>query len=274
MKILVLGANGQLGSDLFRLRQQAALGAELIPFLRNDLDLMDSDRILPVLMECDFDILVNATGYNRVNDAETETKKAMALNASAVGKMARACEAKKARFVHISTDFVFDGEKGSPYREADAVCPINFYGASKALGESLARQFCSQALILRTASLFGINTSRSKGNFVETILAAAKAGKTLSVIRNVVMSPTGTADLARIVFTLIEKNAAPGLYHAVNSGFASWYDFAKEILGLTGLQIKMVSVANKDFVQKAKRPAYTVLDNAKTASILGGVTPS
>lgn len=271
MKILVLGANGQLGFDLLRLGQKMSPALEWIPFARKELDLAQTEKIIPVLSDIPFDVLVNASGYNLVDDAETGTKEAMILNAVAVQKMAEVCEAKGVPFFHISTDVVFDGEKKKPYVENDFICPINVYGASKALGESLARQCCRQTFILRSASLFGIHSSAKKGNFVETIVTAAKIKKPLSVIADVVMSPTGTAALARILLALIQKEAPPGIYHAVNSGLASWYDFAGEILKQTGLETELIPVSSGEYRQKAARPSFSALNNSKTAAIVGEI---
>lgn len=271
MKILVLGANGQLGFDLLRLGRDISPTVEWIPFTRKELDLALTKKIIPVLSDISFDILVNASGYNLVNGAETGINEAMVLNAAAVQKMAEVCEAKGASFFHISTDVVFDGEKETPYVEDDSVCPINVYGASKALGEVLARQYCRQTRIARTASLFGIQASGKKGNFVETIVAAARIKKPMSVIADVVMSPTGTAALARILLSLIQKKAPPGIYHAVNSGLASWYDFAGEILKQTGLEMELIPVSSGEYRQQAARPPFSALDNSKTASIVGNI---
>lgn len=271
MKILVLGTNGQLGFDLFRLGRNCLSRIEWIPFTRKEIDLTETEKIIPILSDFAFDVLVNATGYNLVNEAETERKEAMVVNAVAVQKMAEVCEKKGSRFFHISTDAVFDGEKKKPYTENDFICPTNFYGASKALGETLARQYCQETRIVRTASLFGIHASRKKGNFVEKIVEAARAKKPLSVLEDVVMSPTGTADLARILLALIEKEAPQGIYHAVNSGSASWHDFAGEILRQTGLATELIPVTGKEYRQKAERPLFSALDNSKVASIVGKI---
>lgn len=272
MNVLVLGASGQLGSDLFRIRPTVASEFELIPLQRDQLDLMELERIASVINQYTFQTLINCTGYNRVDQAEYEPAIAMRLNAHAVRKLAELCQAKGARFVHLSTDFVYCGEQGRAYTEDQLPDPINIYGASKALGEGLAMAVCSDILVLRTASLFGVSGSRVRGgNFVESILRSARQKKCISVINDVTMSPTGTVDLAKIIFRLLQRNAPSGIYHAVNSGCATWYEFAQEILRITRHPIDLVATSCSQRVQAAKRPSNSTLNNTKVADVVGDI---
>ncbi len=171
MRILLLGATGQLGSDLVRLAVEEIAGCDITPWTRAQLDVERVDSIRGVLATRDFDVLINCTSYHKTDEVEQEAQRAFAVNARAVQVMAETCREKGARFVHMSTDYVFDGSRQSPYREDDAPAPLNVYGASKLMGEALARVAHEDTLIFRLASLFGVVGSRGKGgNFVETMI--------------------------------------------------------------------------------------------------------
>lgn len=269
MKILLVGSNGQLGSDLIRSHQEYQ-GVTIHPLTRTDLDLAQLDRILPTLEKIDFDVLINATAFNRVDAVEDDEREAFLINDEAVGLLTQAAQNKKARFVHVSSDYVFDGKADRPYREEDMTGPINRYGASKLAGEQKALQNCEQSFILRTASLFGVSGSSSKGgNFIETILSRAKSTGVVKVVNDITMSPTSTADLAHMILKLLVVKAAPGIYHAVNSGAATWFDFAREAITRSGVGAEVIPVPSSQFPTKARRPAFSVLDNSKISSLIG-----
>lgn len=272
MNVLVLGASGQLGSDLFRIHPTMASGLELIPLRREQLDLMELEAIAGVINQYAFHVLINCTGYNRVDQAEYAPATAMRLNAHAVRKLAEICHARGARFVQLSTDFVYCGEQGGSYTEIQLPDPINLYGASKAIGECMAMAACGDTLILRTASLFGVNGSWERGgNFVESILRSAQQMQSISVINDVTMSPTGTRDLAKIIFRLLQREAPSGIYHTVNSGCATWYEFAQEILRVTRHPIELVPISCAQYSHVAKRPSNSTLNNAKAAAVVGEI---
>ncbi|MBI4126441.1 MAG: dTDP-4-dehydrorhamnose reductase [Deltaproteobacteria bacterium] len=264
MKILVMGANGQLGSDLKKF--------EIIPFTRRDVDVSDFKTLHTALKSVTFDVLVNCASYNRVNDAEGHAEEAFRINASAVGEMAVACRKKRARFVHVSTDFVFDGATTKPYVESDATGPINVYGASKCMGETLARLYGGDVITLRVASLFGVAGSSGKGgNFVETMMRLGKETGRLTVVNDITMSPTSTHDVARMIVTLLERGAAAGTYHAVNSGQATWYDFACEIIRRAHINADVIPVTSAEYPTRARRPLFSALDNTKITGVVGAI---
>lgn len=264
MKLLVIGANGQLGSDLKKF--------DIIPFTRRDVDVADFKALRTALHAVKFDILINCASYNRVDDAESHAEEAFRINAYAVGEMAAVCREKRARFLHVSTDFVFDGASTKPYVESDATGPINVYGASKNMGETLARLYGGDVMILRTASLFGIAGSSGKGgNFIETMIRLGKEKGRLTVVNDIAISPTSTRDLAQMIVTLVERGAAAGIYHAVNSGQATWYDFACEIIRRAHINADVIPIASADYQQRARRPLFSALHNAKIAEIVGPI---
>jgi len=269
MKVLVLGANGQLGSDLMR-AGQAANDFAMTGLTRADLDLTDHDAIGPALDALDFDVLVNCTGYHKTDEVEANPGLAFDLNAGAVQTLAEACARKQARLVHISTDYVFDGAAGRPYTEDAAPRPLNVYGASKLTGEALARRAHDDVLILRVASLFGVAGSSGKGgNFVETMIRVGTEKGALRVLDDVRMSPTATADVAAALLEMLRREAPAGTYHVVNSGEASWYEFAREIIERAGVDATVEPVTSEEYPTAAARPAYSVLDNGRVGTIIG-----
>lgn len=276
MRVLLLGPNGQLGSDLLR-AAPADRGVELIPLTRSDLDVTNATVIADALTKREFDALVNCTSYHKTDELETNAQQAVAVNAFAVRAMARACAARRARFVHVSTDYVFSGRfppgaGARPYREDDAIGPLNVYGATKALGEELARAAHDDVLIVRVASLFGVAGASGKGgNFVETMIRVGREKGSLRVIADQHMSPTATADAARMILDALEQRIPAGTYHAVNSGHASWFEFASRIIERAGVQAAVEPIPATAYPLPAQRPAYSVMDNAKLAGLIGPI---
>lgn len=273
MRILVLGANGQLGSDLLRACKSQFITAETIALYRHDLDVSNLAGIEPGLSGYEFEVLINCTSYHKTDEAEMRATEAFAINAHAPRRVAAACKAKGARFIHISTDYVFDGGNSRPYVESDGVSPLNVYGSSKLLGENLVlREYPEGSVIIRVASLFGIAGSSGKGgNFVETMLRLAREKGEVRVVNDIRMSPTNTADAARAILSLIEQHAAPGVYHVVNSGEATWFEFAREIISQAGIPARATPVTSQEFPTVAVRPSYSVLSNEKASKITGHI---
>jgi dTDP-4-dehydrorhamnose reductase len=274
-RILLLGPNGQLGTDIQR-EAQGGEGAEftVFPVGRQRLDVQALDSIRPLLEDHDFDVLVNCTSYHKTDEVEDNGSRAVTVNAHAVEAMAKVCAEKGTRFVHISTDYVFDGEKGSPYSEDDCPHPVNVYGVTKALGENLLRRTGADALILRVASLFGTAGASGKGgNFVETMIRLAREKGQLRVVDDIRMSPTGTRDIARAIHDLLKIEAPAGIYHVVNSGDATWYEFAREIVRLAGFEIPVIPVTSDEFPTRAKRAPLSVLDNSRIWDVRGRPMP-
>jgi dTDP-4-dehydrorhamnose reductase len=268
MKVVVLGPNGQLGTDVI-----AKAGPfECIPLARDRLDAEQLDRIPEVLRGISFDALVNCTGYHKTDDVEQHAERAYTVNAHAVRRLAEVCATVGARFVHVSTDYVFAGDVARPYVEEDRPGPLNVYGASKLMGEVLARTTHEDTLVLRVASLFGVAGSRGKGgNFVETMLRIGREKGELRVVNDVTMSPTSTSDVAGAALALLERAAPPGVYHVVNSGQATWHEFAHHIIERAGVQASVAPVSSDEFPTVARRPAYSVLDNRKAADVIGAM---
>lgn len=271
MRLLLLGHNGQLGSDIKR-ACEARGDIDVTPIGRDTLDVSNLAAIVPALSEETFDVAVNCTSYHKTDEVEHNATLAFTINAHAVQEMARACRIKNAKLIHISTDYVFDGKNDSPYTESDCVGPINVYGASKAMGEALATHVYEQVYVLRVASLFGVAGASGKGsNFVETILCRARDEGEVRVVNDIVMSPTSTADVADMILRMIDRNAPPAVYHAVNSGYASWHDFACSIVSSIGSDAKVIAIGSGQYPTVARRPTYSVLSNERIRAIIGPI---
>lgn len=272
MKALLLGATGQLGRDIMRAHKQAGEPFALSPLPRERLDLTAPEAAAQALDNLEFDALVNCAACHNTDEVEDNANLAFAVNAHAVGVLARACAKRGARFIHISTDYVFGGDKGraQPLREDDPVAPVNVYGASKALGENLARLEGGDVVILRVASLFGVAGANDKGgNFVETMIRLGREKETLRVVDDQIMSPTATADAAAAILRILTRGCPAGTYHAVNGGAVSWFEFAQAILRGVKASGTVTPCSSGDYPTRALRPRYTALDNAKFAAAVG-----
>lgn len=271
MTILLLGANGQLGSDIIRMNQISETPHEIIALERSDVDISDLNALHHKLARYSFDVLLNCTSYHNTEQVEANPAIAFEINAFAVKEMALICKEKKARFIHISTDYVFS-QSDAPLCETAAPAPLNIYGASKLMGESLARTSYDDVIIFRVASLFGLAGASGKGgNFVETIIRNGKAKGELRVISDQIMSPTSTADIASIILKAIHLHIPSGIYHAVNSGHASWFDFAKNIIEQCGINATVSPMPAKEYPSVATRPSYSALDNSKLSKLIGNI---
>ena len=263
-KIVLLGANGQLGSDILSVFADLK-SFELIPVLRRDLDVSDTGRIGAFLDGIgDIGYLINCTSYHKTDECEDYPELAFRINAIAPREMAKWCSRRGSALIHFSTDYVFSGNATTPYKEEDAVGPLNVYGNSKASGEFFIRTHHDRHYIIRVSSLFGKKGASGKGgNFAETMIRLARQGVPLKVVHDQRMSPTHTLDIAKAVRALIEQSAPHGTYHCCSSGECSWYEFAAEIFARLRLRADLTPVASDKYGAKAKRPAYSVLDNAK-----------
>jgi dTDP-4-dehydrorhamnose reductase len=256
MKILLIGADGQLGTDIQKVMDKK----ELIPLTVSDLDITKGDQVERVITSHSPDVVVNTAAYHRVDDCERDDALAFAVNSIAVKNLSLSCKRAGAALLHISTDYVFDGEKGSPYTEADVPNPRSAYGISKLAGEFYVRYLLDKYFIIRTSSLFGIAGCLGKGggNFVETMLEIGREKGAAKVVSDQVVSPTYTLDLAKKIAELV-KTEHFGLYHITNKGECSWYGFAKKIFELMGLKVKLESVTSDVYKAPAHRPKYSVL---------------
>lgn len=278
-RVLLLGPNGQLGSDLRQAHASAGEPFELIGVGRDQLDVSSwqsvEQGLVDAAVNAPFDVLVNCTGYHVTDAAEDNANAAFAVNAHAVRAMARACAQRKARFVHVSTDYVFGGDRArrSPLGEQSPTAPVNVYGASKALGETFVFAELENALVLRVASLFGVRGARAKGgNFVETMIRVGRERGALRVTDDQVMSPTATADVAKAMLEALFADHT-GVLHVVNDGAATWFDFAAEIIRQAGVDAAVAPCASADYPTRALRPRYSVLDNTKAAGAFGRMRP-
>jgi len=255
MRTVVLGAGGQLGHDL----QRVLADWDLIPYRRADLDICDYPSITQALTQSRPEVVINAAAYVRVDEAEAQIEEAFRVNAFAVRNLAQVCAQIDCVLVHISTDYVFGGEKRTPYTEDDPPNPLNVYGVSKLAGEYFVRSMCPRHFVIRSSGLYGLAGSSGKaGNFVETMLRLAGEGRPIRVVNDQVLTPTYTMDLARKIKELV-KTEAFGLYHITNSGECSWNEFACKIFELSGLEPDLLSATSKELGLEAERPAYSVL---------------
>ena len=250
--ILVVGANGMLGRDVMTLIGAAGRGVDIDEIDITSLE--STDRILKTLKP---KTVINCAAYTDVDGCENNTETAMQVNGEGVAHLAMVSREIGARLVHISTDYVFNGSKGSPYVEDDAPCPLGVYGQSKLAGEMNAT-FNPDHLIIRTQWLYGLHGK----NFVETMLHLAKEKDELSVVDDQIGSPTWTVDLAHAILTLL-KTGHRGIYHAANSGFCSWNGFAKAIFEETGLLTRVTAMTTDALNRPARRPLYSTLDCSK-----------
>jgi len=259
MKVMVIGAGGQLGGDLQRLLP----ASDCIPLTHADIEITDPASVRQAFDRHRPDVVINTAAFHRVDDCETQAERAFQTNALAVRDLAHACRTSGAVLVHFSTDYVFDGGQTEPYVETDRPGPLSVYAASKLAGEYLAAAAHPKHFVIRTCGLFGLGGSRSKGgggNFVETMLRAAAQEKSLRVVSDQVVTPTATADLARKVLQLV-NTGAHGLYHITAQGSCSWYEFARTIFKLSGVQADLTPVTAEAFGAAARRPPYSVLRN-------------
>jgi len=262
MKIAVIGAGGQLGSDLVKV-----FGTNTIPLIHQDIEVTDPISC-EVLMRLKPDVVINCAAFHKVDACEDFPEKTFQVNSLGARNVASIASKIGALNIFISTDYVFDGMKGKPYIETDITNPINVYGVSKVAGETFTRNFSDKHYVVRTASLFGVTGSSGKGgNFVETMIKKADGDEEIKVIDDMVMSPTYTLDLAQKIKELIEHEAPHGIYHITNDGFCSWNKFAETIFELLDRNIKVGTIKTGDLNLKAPRPPNSSLSNDKLKSI-------
>jgi dTDP-4-dehydrorhamnose reductase len=262
MNVLVTGANGQLGSDV--ISYFMAQGCKVIPVTHADLDITDAPALTKAITSIKPDVVINTAAYHHVEHCENNPDIARAVNATAVGFLAQLGDKENFRLIHISTDYVFDGEKKAPYVETDAVNPLNIYGQTKAEGEQYVIQAAAQHAVVRISAVYGIEPCRAKGglNFIRLMLKLAKEKDQLQVVNNEFVSPTHTLAIAAQLYKIATTPNATGIFHATSEGECNWYEFAMEIFRLTNTKIDVVPVEAANF-SKIKRPGYSVLENAR-----------
>lgn len=262
MRILLLGCTGMLGYEL-----ASRLGGEneLVGLSSREIDITDFASLKKIMQELRPQLVINAAAYTDVDGAEKDKNLAFAVNAEGVRNIALTAREIHCPVVHFGTDYIFDGSKGNPYREEDEANPLNVYGQSKLAGEKYLMEITDNYLLIRTAWLYG----KKRKNFVKTIITKAKREKVLSVVDDQIGSPTYAFDLAGAVSLLIKKRAI-GIYHVVNSGACSWFDFALAIVRSIGLDnVEIMPVKSKDYPRPARRPSYSVLDCSRFSFLTG-----
>lgn len=264
MRILIIGADGQLGTDLCKVIPKN----EQIPLTIKDLDITDREQVFKALKEHTPDVAINTAGYNHVDNAEDHEKEAFAVNATGAKYLAQSCREIGAKLAHISTDYVFDGEKKTPYLETDLPRPQSIYGISKLAGEDGIRNILQKHFIIRSAGLFGAAGCMGKGggNFVEMMINKADQQLEIRVVDDEVLSPTYTLDLAEKIYELVQTDKY-GIYHIVNHQTCSWYQFAVKVFEYLGKDIKVTPIKASEYKTRAKRPHYSVLKNAALAEL-------
>lgn len=271
-RILLTGTDGQLGQEL---QQTLTLLGEVIGVTRQQLDLGQEEQIRQLIQQLQPTIIVNSAAYTAVDKAESEIQLAQAVNGIAPKIMAEEAEKIGALLLQVSTDYVFDGQKNTPYLEQDQTHPLSSYGQSKLAGEVGIQQISDRHLILRTAWVYGTS---GKGNFVKTMLRLGQDREELRVVADQVGSPSWTKDIARAIAQLLQTEAT-GIYHFTNSGVASWYDFAIAIfeeakaLGFPLKVQRVIPITTADYPTPATRPAYSVLSGKKITDTLGDYPP-
>ncbi|MDJ0689946.1 MAG: dTDP-4-dehydrorhamnose reductase [Xenococcaceae cyanobacterium MO_188.B32] len=271
-KILLTGVTGQVGRELQK--TLVPLG-EIVSVTRQDIDLTKPELIRSAIAELKPDIIINAAAYTAVDKAETEPKLATAINGVAPTIFAESAQKLGATLVHISTDYVFNGQNYTPYTEEDRPNPLGVYGKSKLMGEEGVRNNCDRHLILRTAWVYG---SRGHGNFVKTMLRLGAEREQLRIVADQIGSPTWSYDIATTITQLVSKSVT-GTYNFSSSGVASWYDFAVAIFSEAKqldfpLKIKqIIPITTAEYPTPAQRPAYSVLSKVKITQTLGNYPP-
>jgi dTDP-4-dehydrorhamnose reductase len=260
MKVAVLGGNGQLGTDL--VRAFAENGDEAPSLSHADMEIADLASVKNALEKLQPQVIVNTTAMHHVENCELEPEKAYAVNALGARNVAGVARDLGAVLIHISTDYVFDGGKRSPYEETDCPRPLNVYGNTKLAGEYFVRGVLDRHFVVRTSGLYGKAPCRAKGgrNFVDLMLKLAKDRGEVKVVDSEWVTPTSTRELARQVVVL-SRSDAYGLYHATAEGACSWYEFAHEIFAITNTPVSLKVAGENEFPAKVPRPKYSVLEN-------------
>lgn len=273
MKVVITGANGQLGREL--VRQAKSTDFEVHPFDRQQLDITQKNRLKQVLARLSPAVVINAAAYTHVDRAEDEPDRAYAVNSDGPAYLARFCADYQHALIHISTDYVFDGTSDRPYRESDPIAPLGIYGHSKAKGEAAVRSALPQHIIVRTSWLYSVYGH----NFVKTILKLAAEKKALKVVADQLGSPTSAADLATATLIIARKidttkKLVWGTYHYCGAGITTWHGLAEKIIELatryTALRIRQLeAISTAEWPTRAPRPLYSALDCTRTNGQFG-----
>jgi dTDP-4-dehydrorhamnose reductase len=262
-KILITGSKGQLGTELGRLCTLFQM-YHFVCFSREELSLDQPEQVRKVFQDERPDYCINCAAYTAVDKAESDIETAYKVNADGPGMLASLCKEYKTRFIHISTDYVFDGNGNKPYKEDDIALPQTVYGTSKLEGEKQAMHANKDAIVIRTSWVY----SEFGKNFVKTMLRLINEKKEINVVNDQVGSPTYAEDLAETILNIIYSGKwVPGIYHYSNRGAISWYDFVVAINEIIGSKVKINPISSTEYLTAAKRPAYSVLDTEKISKV-------
>jgi dTDP-4-dehydrorhamnose reductase len=268
-RILVTGADGQVGMEL-RMLAAAYSQFDMVFLSRKDLSIEDPAAISNVFESANPAYCINCAAYTAVDKAETEKALAIAVNAEAVGLLAAACRKFQTKLIHISTDYVFDGNSSIPLKEDDPTSAVNWYGVSKLKGEKLALAEQPETIIIRSSWIY----SEFGNNFVKTMIRLMKEKESVKVINDQVGSPTYAADLAEAILKIISSGQfIPGIYHYSNEGRTSWYEFAETIAELIRTECKVIPIPGSEYPTAAKRPRFSLLDKSKIRSVYALAIP-
>lgn len=262
MKIVIIGANGQLGFDLVRVFNDTE--HEVVSLTHADIDVTELKSSEEILKTIQPEVIINCAAYVRVDDAEDFPDKAFAVNAIGARNVARISRDLDAILMHISTDYIFDGRKTQPYTEDDVPNPLNVYGNSKLAGEYFVRNNLERYYIIRSSSLFGAAGASGKGgNFVETMIKKARNGEEIRVVNDMVMSPTYTIEAARMIRDILLEKLPFGVYHAANRGYCSWYNFTRAIFKILDIDANLSPTKTNILQSEARRPMFSPLMSVK-----------
>lgn len=266
-KFMVIGANGALGSDLIKVLDQP------VPATHADFDICNINAARAAIKTAGVSAVINTAAFHRVPDCEEEYAKAFEVNVIGVRNLAKICSELKIHLCHISTDYVFDGKKRSPYTEEDAQAPLSIYAISKLAGEHAALAYAEDVSIVRSCGLYGEVPTRAKGgNFVNTMIRLGRGQERVAVVDDEWVCPTYTHDLALGIKALL-KAEGKGVFHITQEGEATWYDFAKIIFETLNLPAKLEPTKAAQFQSAVKRPTYSILDNSKFSNLTGMKLP-
>ena len=267
MKVLITGSNGQLGSEI----KECASEYENLECIFKDLpelDICDTETLTTIITDQDINVVINCAGYTSVDKAEEEEQIAQKVNSEGVLNLVDALKKVDGKLIHISTDYVFDGNHSQPYKESDPVSPIGVYGKTKRAGELAVLNSSIDAIVIRTSWLY----SMYGNNFVKTMLRIGNNKKSIQVVSDQLGTPTYAKDLAKTCLDILSDAGSTNiskkgsLYHYSNEGVTSWYDFATAIMEISNIDCKVIPIETKDYPTQARRPLYSVLDKSKIKS--------
>jgi dTDP-4-dehydrorhamnose reductase len=267
VKIALIGVDGQLGTDINVHFNSKGLDVSGLVGLK-DIDVCDYRMSENVLKEVKPDLVINTAAFHDVDRCEEEALSALRVNVIGIKNLAVICRKMGVPLMHFSTDYIFDGKKKEPYTENDRACPISMYGISKLAGEQFMQYMLEKYYIVRLSGLYGLTDCVGKkgGNFVEQMIKLARKNKQIKVVDDQVLTPTSTRDVAEKLLELIQTEKY-GIYHMTNTDSCSWYEFALEIFKLMDLNVVVQPTTTEEFGAKARRPEYSVLDNANLRKI-------